>query len=1190
MTGHYNFILVFASYLIASFAAFTAIEMNNIATRQSKNSAGITDYLRSGVSLGLGIWSMHFIAMLAYDMPISVGYDIGLTVISLLVAIGASLISFYVAQMRGLNYGILAIASIVMGLGIAGMHYIGMAALQMDARIVYDARLVVASVVIAIIVAFAAIFLLRFMAKNPSFNTIRLKITCALIMGAAVVCMHYTGMAATRFEALESTNLTANPGVNGELIALSVAIISIIILGSFLLLTKTSLKNTARKRMALLLLVMAGTTISSAAVSINILYKTAFEERTVHLSKFLESQARMMEAVISFDAAHSEYTDPKVALDASIGQFIDAYKNFRSLARTWKFYMLDAADTTPFIRFKKSGGDLEENININPSEADGRFFSLLIKSKHQHLVTTDPYTGNKIIAAKEHVINTNFYIIDQIDIDEIKQPFVNAGYITLLIDIVIILIGASIFSNISAPIIRNLESEIVTRKQVENELYAARDKLEDRVKQRTQELQATNMTLQTEMFQRKKIESSLRKSNQFHERLMDSTTNAIFVLDKDRHFTSLNPRTCELTGFEYGDLIQHPIDELFVVNEFDPFVSDFRNAWDNGLVTNNHKSILITNDGDYRWINYSLSPIYDQGKIENVVGTIDDITEHKKAEANLIKAKESAEEANMAKSAFLANMSHEIRTPMNGILGMLNLLRDTSLDKNQQDFADTAYTSAEILLVILNDILDLSKIEAGKMELEEIDFDIRETLEDVASLLAERAHSKYIEIGCDIDQEFPTRVSGDPVRVRQIITNLLGNAIKFTEKGEVVIYAELQQQTNSEIQIKISVSDSGIGISKEAQEKIFDAFSQEDGSTTRRFGGTGLGLSITRQLVNLMGGQLRVDSTAGQGSTFWFVISFKPAKNPPREEEQRLQLYNYHALIVDDTEVNHIILHHQLDSLGITYDSVMNGKEALSAIDAAFDNKRPYDLILMDMMMPEINGLEVANSVQTKYHDTAPKVLLLTSTTQSLKNEIKQIDCIQASLIKPVKQSLLFDYIYATLRSNDNKSGSGSGSGSGRITHDGATVPKSKNATVSDNNSIDANILVAEDNMINQKVILGILGKFCLNVTIAENGYEAVEYATKNTYDLIFMDCQMPIMDGYEATKKIRANEQNLARKTPIIALTANAMKDDKQACFDAGMDDYLAKPIKVELLTSALRKWLPNASATEPSGDVING
>jgi len=753
-----------------------------------------------------------------------------------------------------------------------------------------------------------------------------------------------------------------------------------------------------------------------------------------------------------------------------------------------------------------------------------------------------------------------------------------AGLATAGFSIVIILIGASAFNSISSPIIKGLEREVTTRTLAEESLRYAQNNLEVRIQERTQELESVNNNLQAEMSKREEIESNLRKSNQFHEQLMDSTTNAIFVLDKDRRFISLNPRTCDITGFDYGDLIHQPIDALFTVAEFDQFVDDYKNTWDNGIITAGHNSAFVNNKGEYRWITYSLSPIYDSGQIENVVGTIDDITEQKNIENDLIKAKEEAEEANSAKSAFLANMSHEIRTPMNGVLGMLNLLRDTTLDTSQRDFADTAYSSAEMLLVILNDILDLSKIEAGKMELEEIDFDLRETLEDVASLLAERAHSKYIEIGCDISQNIPARVSGDPVRFKQIITNLLGNAIKFTEKGEVSVHAELLENSGTDIQIKISVRDTGMGINKAAQEKIFEAFRQEDGSTTRRFGGTGLGLSITRQLVNLMGGDLKVDSTPGEGSTFWFVGTFKQPNNIHIDDQHKKALKNHHALIVDDTTVNRTILEHQLDSWGITHDSVINGMEALSQIDKAYNGDKPYDLILLDMMMPEISGLQVAETLQAKYKDKAPSILILTSTNQSLKDEVDRIDCIQASLTKPVKQSLLFDYIYSVLKSNDHSPETGD--------KESSTATKSEHHITTH----DASILVAEDNKINQKVILGILENFGLIITVANNGSEALDLYKSNKFDLVFMDCQMPVMDGFDATRNIRAYENSIGHKTPIIALTANAMKNDKQACFDSGMDDYLAKPIKIDLLTAALNKWLTPTSEDSDTENVING
>ena len=650
--------------------------------------------------------------------------------------------------------------------------------------------------------------------------------------------------------------------------------------------------------------------------------------------------------------------------------------------------------------------------------------------------------------------------------------------------------------------------------------------------------------------------------------IFENAIEGIFLATPAGKLLDVNPAMARLFGYMSAELmVGSPTDVIRHFNISPTGEPKFSESLQSAGTVAGCEMQAARRDGTPIWISVNARAVRNStGEFEFVEGSIEDITQKRQSE-ELHRQKEAAEAANRAKSDFLANMSHEIRTPLNGVVGMLELLSATPLDAQQRRYARVARTSAEALLSLINDILDFSKIEAGKLELDEIDFDLHALVEDMSEMFAPRAHEKKLELVCSIHPDVPAHVRGDPDRIRQVLVNLTGNALKFTERGEVVIDVRLVAETETDAKLQFAIRDTGIGIPLDQRDRLFKSFSQVDPSLTRKYGGTGLGLAVCKQLVELQGGSIQFESQEHQGSTFHFEIPLKKQASPGRKRVSPDGLAQMRILIVDDNATNREILAAQLTGWHFQHTAVAGGVEAINQLEQAAAAGNPYRLAILDMQMPEMNGLQLVREIKARPTIRDTTLLMLTSTGQIMSpqrmDELGLADC----LPKPVRQSRLFDTILDAV----------SGDGVRKSLAD--QLP----ATSASRRGAGRRILLAEDNEVNQLVASSILQQFGYECRIVTNGEAAVEAVRDESYDLVLMDCQMPGMDGFEATRTIRREEQQAsAGRLPIVALTANAIKGDRERCLTAGMDGYVAKPIDTLRLIDTIEALLAAAEQVD--------
>lgn len=906
------------SVLIAILASYAALDLSGRVT--SAHGRARLLWLSSGaVAMGIGIWAMHYIGMLAFRLPVPVQYDWPTVLLSLLAAVFASAVALFVVSRNKMGLFRASVGSIFMGGGIAAMHYIGMAAMRLPAMCHYSPALVIVSAVLAIVISFVALWL-TFHFRGDTTAGGWLKSISALVMGAAIPVMHYTGMAAASF----TPSTLIHEDLSHALSISSLGIAGVIVV-TFMVLGLSLLTSLVDRR------------FSAQALELEV------SERRYH--RILES-----------------------ALDAFIGM------DSSGLITDWN---AQAETTFGWLR----------------SEATGQ--------KLSQVIIPDRYRDD-------------------------------------------------------------------------------------------------------------------------HERGL-------------RHFLASGE----------GPVLNKRIE-----------------------ITALHR------DGREFLVELTISAI-SGGGTHRFGAFLRDITDRKRSEQESIAAKEAAEAGSRAKSEFLANMSHEIRTPLNGVIGMTDLALETDLTSEQREYLETVKLSADSLLTVINDILDFSKIEAGKVDLEFEDFNLRDSLEATLKMLALRADEKGLELLCEIAPSIPDVVRGDSNRLRQVVVNLVGNAIKFTDQGEVALNVKVEAEDGDDRTLHFTVLDSGIGISPEKQKLIFQPFAQADNSTTRKYGGTGLGLTISKRLVGLMDGKMWVESEIGRGTKFHFTARLKTSEKPievgmiaPPETLRGVRI-----LIVDDNRTNRRILEGMLKRWEMKSTSVEDGEQALAQLASARDRGEPYALILTDMHMPKMDGFALIERIRQKPELSTAVIMMLTSAGHRGDGARCQELGVAAYLLKPIRQSELREAIARVL---------------GARSQEGA-IPLVTRYSLQDarDPATYLRVLVAEDNHVNRLLATRLLEKRGHRVVITANGREALEALAKNSYDLVLMDVQMPEMDGLQATAALREIEKEKGDgiHQPVIALTAHVMKGDNERCLAAGMDGYLTKPIGPQQLDKILEKYmaLRRESATAP-------
>jgi PAS domain S-box-containing protein len=880
--------------------------------------------------------------------------------------------------------------------------------------------------------------------------------------------------------------------------------------------------------------------------------------------------------VINFDAEEELF---KITTDRTgLGKSGEAYLVNKD------GYMISPSRFTDDVILKQKV-ELKHIKELNNTEP-----SLILLRKVVDIVKD--YRGIEVLTVYTHIPEMDWYLFSEIDVKEAFAPIAQLTNTLLLVLVIILFIVIFISGYTTKTITRpirmlhegteeitkgNLDYKVgtpspdevgqlsrafdemtVNLKKSKEELEKYSRNLEEKVEVRTRELSDINQNLEKEIIERKRTEETLNKSQQELTSVFKNSPEALIYHDEQGTILKINPRFTEVFGYTLNELKGRNINEGMIFPR-DETKEESKKITQTVLEKGSVRieAMRKKKDGTLFPVIISASPIIVKGKSKGIIAIYSDITKEKLAEKEIIKAKKEAELANQAKSAFLASMSHEIRTPINAIIGMGELMKNTTLNDEQKEYLDMLKISADNLLNVINDVLDISKIESGHIEIEKIEFDLWKLIESIGITLGVKASQKKLELLCYTNPDIPQYIMGDPTRLRQILVNLAGNSLKFTEKGEIAINVETLKREDDKILLHFTVKDTGIGIPKEKQAKIFESFSQVDSSTTRKYGGTGLGLSICKQLVELMGGKIWVESEANKGSTFHLTLPSVVVKKPEGREEEivPLEIKNLRVLIVDDNYTNRMILREIVSLWGALPKEVEDGFSALRELKSACKRSKPYQLILLDKNMPEMDGFELIKKIRKILEYKKTPIVMLSSDRGVA--DLKKIEELSISdfILKPIRRSRLYNAIVKAIVKETSKS-----------------VVKKYDIGSAIKDKL-FKVLLAEDNLINQKLTVRLLEKQGWQISVANNGSEVLNLLDKNRFDFILMDVQMPEMDGIEATKEIRKREKETGKHIPIIALTANAFEEDKKKCLEAGMDEYATKPIKINKIFSIIEK-----------------